>query len=89
VTVRVARSAREGVYNPPTGIHRSHGQRSPAPATAAPTARLGPAVERGRTAGVPAGARLAAIRGAATPLAATRGAATTVAATSVAATPVA
>lgn len=89
MTVRVARSAREGVYNPPTGIHRSHGQRSPAPATAAPTARLGPAAERGRTAGVPAGARLAAIRGAATPLAATRGAATTVAATSVAATPVA
>jgi len=71
VTVRVARSAREGVYNPPTGIHRSHGQRSPAPATAAPTARLGPAAERGRTAGVPAGTRLAATRGAATSVAAT------------------
>lgn len=70
MTVRVARSAREGAYNPPTGIHRSHGQRSPAPATAAPTARLGPA-ERGRTAGVPAGTRLAATRGAATTVAAT------------------
>jgi hypothetical protein len=79
VTVRVAGSARDGAYNPPTGIHRSHGQRSSAPATAAPAARLGPAAERGRTAGVPAGARLAA----------TRGAATTVAATHVAATPVA
>lgn len=73
MTVRVARSAREGAYNPPTGIHRSHGQRSPAPApaSAAPAARLGPAPERGRTAGVPAGARLAATRGAATSVAAT------------------
>jgi hypothetical protein len=72
VTVRVAESAREGAYNPPTGIRRSHGQRSTstAPATAAPTARLGPA-ERGRTAGVPAGTRLAATRGAATTVAAT------------------